>query len=61
MIGAIMLMVGVPIEGVGLCMGIDRLLDMSRTVINVSGDMTIAACVARIVGRTDEELAAAAS
>ncbi len=50
MIGAIMVKVGIPLEGVGICMGIDRILDMSRTVLNVSGDMTIAACVARISG-----------
>ena len=38
--------VGVPAEGVGIILGIDRLLDMCRTVLNVTGDLTIAACVA---------------
>jgi DAACS family dicarboxylate/amino acid:cation (Na+ or H+) symporter len=61
MIGAIMLKVGVPIEGVGLCMGVDRLLDMSRTVLNVSGDITIAACVSEIAGPTEQEMALAES
>ncbi|MCB0343410.1 MAG: dicarboxylate/amino acid:cation symporter [Pseudobdellovibrionaceae bacterium] len=32
--------VGIPTSGIMLIMGVDRLLDMSRTVINVSGDMT---------------------
>lgn len=38
--------VGVPAEGVGLILGIDRLLDMCRTVLNVTGDLVVAACVA---------------
>jgi Na+/H+-dicarboxylate symporter len=33
--------VGLPVEGIGLILGIDRLLDMARTAINISGD---AAC-----------------
>lgn len=37
--------VNVPAEGIGIILGIDRLLDMSRTVLNVVGDLTIAACV----------------
>lgn len=32
--------VGLPIEGVGLIMGVDRLLDMARTTVNVMGDCT---------------------
>ena len=39
--------VGVPGEGIGIILGIDRFLDMSRTVLNVTGDLTIAACVAK--------------
>jgi DAACS family dicarboxylate/amino acid:cation (Na+ or H+) symporter len=38
--------VGVPAEGVGLILGVDRLLDMCRTVLNVTGDLVVAACVA---------------
>jgi DAACS family dicarboxylate/amino acid:cation (Na+ or H+) symporter len=38
--------VGVPAEGIGLILGIDRLLDMCRTVLNVTGDLVVAACVA---------------
>ncbi len=37
---------GVPAEGIGIILGVDRLLDMCRTVLNVTGDITIAACVA---------------
>lgn len=42
--------VGVPGVGIGIILGIDRLLDMSRTVVNVSGDIAIAACVNRAEG-----------
>lgn len=45
MIAIILVKIGVPAEAIGICLGIDRILDMSRTVLNVTGDMTIAACV----------------
>jgi DAACS family dicarboxylate/amino acid:cation (Na+ or H+) symporter len=38
--------VDVPGEGIALILGIDRLLDMCRTVLNVSGDLVLATCVA---------------
>lgn len=37
--------VGIPIEGLALILGIDRPLDMLRTVVNVTGDMTVASMV----------------
>lgn len=37
--------IGVPGAGIGVVLGIDRLLDMSRTVVNVTGDLAVAACV----------------
>jgi DAACS family dicarboxylate/amino acid:cation (Na+ or H+) symporter len=46
-IAAILTMVGVPVEGIGLILGVDRLLDMSRTVLNVSGDLAAAVVVSR--------------
>lgn len=45
MIAIILAKIGVPPESIGLCLGVDRILDMSRTVLNVTGDLTIAACV----------------
>jgi Na+/H+-dicarboxylate symporter len=38
--------VGIPIEGIALILGIDRPLDMLRTVVNVTGDATVASIVA---------------
>ena len=39
--------VGVPAEGMALILGVDRLLDMCRTTVNVSGDLVISALVDR--------------
>jgi len=50
MVTALLVTVGVPAEGIGIILGVDRLLDMSRTVLNVTGDVTVAACVARSEG-----------
>lgn len=49
-IAIILVSIGVPAQAIALCIGIDRILDMSRTVLNVTGDMTIAACVAQMEG-----------
>jgi DAACS family dicarboxylate/amino acid:cation (Na+ or H+) symporter len=42
--------VGVPAEGMGLILGVDRFLDMCRTTVNVSGDLVIAALVSGPAG-----------
>lgn len=39
--------VGIPVEGLALILGVDRPLDMLRTVANVTGDVTVASVVAR--------------
>lgn len=40
-------MVGVPPEGIGLVLGVDRFLDMCRTTLNVTGDLAAAVVVSR--------------
>lgn len=44
--------VGVPAEGIAILIGVDRVLDMSRTVLNVVGDITCAAYIAKSEGHT---------
>jgi dicarboxylate/amino acid:cation (Na+ or H+) symporter, DAACS family len=43
-------LVGIPAEGIGLILGVDRFLDMCRTVLNVVGDLVCATVVARSEG-----------
>jgi DAACS family dicarboxylate/amino acid:cation (Na+ or H+) symporter len=54
-IAMILGLVGVPAEGVGLLLGVDRLLDMCRTTVNVGGDLVVAALVARGERDTPDE------
>jgi DAACS family dicarboxylate/amino acid:cation (Na+ or H+) symporter len=46
-IAMILVMFGIPAEGIGLILGVDRLLDMCRTVVNVTGDMVGSVVIAR--------------
>ena len=50
-------MVGVPPEGIGLVLGVDRFLDMCRTTLNVTGDLT----AATVISRGEERVPAAAT
>ncbi|NWF89290.1 MAG: dicarboxylate/amino acid:cation symporter [Ignavibacteriaceae bacterium] len=45
MIVMVLQTVGIPAEGIGIVLGVDRLLDMSRTVVNVVGDIVLATWV----------------
>jgi dicarboxylate/amino acid:cation (Na+ or H+) symporter, DAACS family len=46
-IAMILGMVGVPAEGIGMILGVDRFLDMCRTTLNVTGDLAAAVVVSR--------------
>ena len=45
-------MVGVPVEGIAIVLGVDRILDMCRTTVNVTGDLVCTAVVERFQGDT---------
>ena len=45
--------IGLPAEGVAMIMGIDRILDMGRTAINVTGDAMVTTCMAKLTGMLD--------
>jgi DAACS family dicarboxylate/amino acid:cation (Na+ or H+) symporter len=47
---AVLAMVGIPVQLVAIILGVDRLLDMSRTVVNVVGDLTASVYVAKKEG-----------
>ena len=48
--------IGLPAEGVAMIMGIDRLLDMGRTAINVTGDAVVTTCMAKVSGMLDTNI-----
>lgn len=48
--------VGLPVEGIGLIIGVDRLLDMMRTVVNITGDATVTCIVARGENNLDDNI-----
>ena len=48
--------VGLPVEGIALIIGVDRLLDMMRTAVNVTGDAAVSTVVARSEDKFDLEV-----
>lgn len=48
--------VGLPLEGIALIMGIDRILDMTRTAVNITGDAVCTTVVAKQAGRVNLEV-----
>jgi Na+/H+-dicarboxylate symporter len=53
MLSMVFTQVGLPVEGIGLILGVDRLLDMIRTAVNISGDAVVTAIVAKSEGKLD--------
>ncbi len=47
---------GIPVEGIALIIGVDRLLDMVRTAVNVTGDATVSLIVAELEGQVDKSV-----
>jgi Na+/H+-dicarboxylate symporter len=48
--------VGLPIEGIALILGVDRLMDMLRTAVNISGDAVVSTIVAKGESKLDMEI-----
>ena len=51
MLAMVLRQVNLPVEGIGLIIGVDRLLDMVRTAVNVTGDASVTCIVARSEGQ----------
>jgi len=47
---------GLPVEGIGLILGVDRLLDMVRTAVNVTGDTVVTLIVAKSEGQFERSV-----
>ena len=56
MLAMVLQQVGLPVEGIALIIGVDRLLDMIRTAVNVSGDAMVSCIVAKSENKLDEEI-----
>ncbi len=54
--GMVLSSVGLPIEGIGIILGVDRILDMVRTTINITGDSAITLIVDKSEGMLDEKV-----
>lgn len=48
--------VGLPVQAIALIMGIDRILDMTRTAVNITGDAVCTTIVASMNGALDREV-----
>jgi len=56
MLAGVLAQVGLPVEAIGIILGIDRLLDMTRTAVNVTGDCAVTCIVAKSEGKLDESV-----
>ncbi|MBT0587217.1 dicarboxylate/amino acid:cation symporter [Alteromonas oceanisediminis] len=56
MLAMVLQQVNLPVEGIVLIIGVDRLLDMTRTVVNITGDCTVACIVAHSEKELDYEV-----
>jgi Na+/H+-dicarboxylate symporter len=53
MLAMVLRQVDLPVEGIGIIIGVDRLLDMVRTAVNVTGDAAVSCVIARSEGEFD--------
>jgi Na+/H+-dicarboxylate symporter len=56
MLSMVLIQVNLPVEGIALIMGVDRLLDMTRTAVNVTGDCVVSCIVAKSENELDESI-----
>lgn len=53
MLAMVLNQVGLPVEGIAMILGVDRLLDMIRTAVNITGDSVVTCIVAKSEGEMD--------
>ena len=56
MLSLVLTTVGLPLEGLAIVAGIDRILDMARTTVNICGDMMVSLLVAKSEGEFDKDI-----
>ena len=58
MLSMVLIQVGLPVEGIALIAGVDKLFDMGRTTLNITGDATCAMWLSKVERNNKEKLAA---
>ncbi len=56
MLTMVLTQVGLPVEGIALIIGVDRLLDMVRTAVNITGDATVTCLIAKSENALDRDM-----
>ncbi len=56
MLAMVLQQVNLPVEGIALIIGVDRLLDMTRTAVNITGDCMVSLVIAKSEGELDEKV-----
>lgn len=56
MLSMVLVQVGLPVEGIAIIIGIDRILDMMRTAINITGDAAVTLIIAKSEGELNEDV-----
>lgn len=56
MLAMVLQSVGLPLEGLGLILGVDRIFDMGRTAMNITGDAVCTTIISKQEGEFDEEI-----
>jgi len=56
MLAMVLDQVGLPVEGIGLIIGVDRILDMTRTAVNVTGDTMVTIIIGKTENQLDEQI-----
>lgn len=54
LLAGVLAQLGLPVEGIAMILGVDRILDMTRTAVNVTGDALVTTIVARSEGELNE-------
>ena len=58
MLAMVLTTIGIPVEGIAIIAGVDKIFDMGRTMLNITGDATCALFVSKLERKNKEKKAA---
>ena len=58
MLAMVLTTIGIPVEGIAIIAGVDKIFDMGRTMLNITGDATCALFVSKLERKNKEKQAA---